>query len=192
MLIEYLKLGLEHILDPNGYDHILFILTLCVMYTYREWRPLLILVTAFTVGHSITLALATMRWVTVSTPLIEALIPLTILISSIFNVASGEQKPNLRIQYILTAVFGLIHGLGFSNFLRSMLGREESLFAPLLFFNVGLEIGQVAVVLFALLAQWTATTYGKLSRKTWILVISFLTGSVAIRLLLERLPAVFE
>jgi len=162
------------------------------MYTHRECKPLLILVTAFTVGHSITLALATMRWVTVSTPLIEALIPLTILISSVFNVATGEHKPNLRVQYILTAVFGLIHGLGFSNFLRSMLGREESLFAPLLFFNVGLEVGQLAVVLFALLAQWTATTYGKLSRKTWILVISFLTGSVAIRLLLERLPAVFE
>src|SRR5262245_8163628 len=146
----YFDLGKDHILDyANGYDHILFVLALCAVYVIGDWKRILILVTAFTVGHSITLALATLNIITVSAAWVEFLIPLTLFTTAISNRFRREEilaPPAVQTNYLLALFFGLIHGLGFSNYLRSLLGRQESIVTPLFAFNVGLEFGQIIIV----------------------------------------------
>jgi hypothetical protein len=195
----YFRLGIEHIADIRGYDHILFIAALTVAYSFVEWRRLLILVTAFTLGHSITLALATVGLVAVNVSLVEFLIPVTILATSLFNIADSRaastEAPNDArgrrhhiILYALAGGFGLIHGLGFSSFLRAVLGGEESIVLPLFAFNVGLEIGQILIVavLFGLGAILLRAF--KMMRRDWLMIVSGATGGIAITLMLERLP----
>ncbi|HZY79670.1 MAG TPA: HupE/UreJ family protein, partial [Cyclobacteriaceae bacterium] len=117
----YLLIGKDHILDKNGYDHILFVIALCALYSVRDWKKVLILVTAFTVGHSITLALAVYRVVSYSSEVIEFLIPVTIFVTAVSNLFRSEDsvaKGNIHVNYIFAAGFGLIHGLGFSTLLR--------------------------------------------------------------------------
>ena len=141
----YLELGFEHLLDLRGYDHILFIAGLCAAYSLTRWRELLVLVTAFTIGHSVSLALATLRLVSVNSSLVEFLIPVTIVATALTNLAglgreglAGQHRVAARpLRYALALGFGLIHGLGFSNFLRIALGDERNLFVPLLSFNIG-------------------------------------------------------
>lgn len=149
----YLRLGFEHISDLKGYDHILFVIALAAVYPLREWKHLLILVTAFTIGHSVTLALSTLGWVNVDADLIETLIPITIFITAALNIAERFAKDpdkalqrDWRMKYALAIGFGLIHGLGFSNYLRAILGGEQSLVLPLFSFNVGLEVGQLVIL----------------------------------------------
>jgi hypothetical protein len=195
----YFRLGIEHIADLRGYDHILFIAALTVAYSLLEWRRLLILVTTFTLGHSITLALATVGVVTVNTALIEFLIPATILVTSVFNIADSgaasvepDSANRARRHHIILCVlaggFGLIHGLGFSTFLRVVLGGEESIVVPLFAFNVGLEIGQILIVavLFGLGALLHRVA--RMARRDWLLIVSGAAGGIAITLLIERLP----
>ena len=148
----FLKLGFKHITDVNGYDHMLFIIALCAAFTVHEWRKVLILITFFTIGHSIALALAVLNIVTVNSNLIELLIPITILLTclhTLVNNAKGEQlnsNPNITLKSIFVLFFGLIHGLGFSNYLRSLLGKTENLVLELFSFNLGLEIGQILIL----------------------------------------------
>lgn len=192
----FLRLGFEHIADVRGYDHILFIVALCAGYEPRHWRKLLILVTAFTVGHSITLALATLRLITINDALVELLIPLTILFTALSNIATSspkadglvEKKGARLIKYILALGFGLIHGMGFSNFLRSLLGGEEGIALPLFAFNVGLEIGQICIVLSVLILTFLVVRLTRMRRHDWILVLSGATAGVALTLMVERLP----
>lgn len=190
----YLQLGLEHILDLAGYDHILFVVALAALYTLAEWRHLLILVTAFTLGHSLTLALATLDIVRVDSDLVEILIPLTILATALLNIGETlwdkhlreedvESKRGWQAKYLLAAGFGLIHGLGFSNFLRAVLGGEESLFLPLFAFNVGLELGQVVILVVVLLFAEFATRTGALARRTWGLIVSVLVVLLTLTIL---------
>ena len=156
----YLRLGFEHISDLNGYDHILFVIALAAVYPLREWKHLLILVTAFTIGHSVTLALSTLGWMNVDADLIETLIPITIFITAALNIferfAKDPEKAvqrDWRFKYGLAIGFGLIHGLGFSNYLRAILGGEQSLVLPLFSFNVGLEIGQLVILVITFVAS---------------------------------------
>jgi hypothetical protein len=155
----YLRLGFEHISDLNGYDHILFVIALAAVYPLREWKHLLVLVTAFTIGHSVTLALSTLGWVNVDADLIETLIPVTIFITAALNIAERFAKDpekalqrDWRAKYALAIGFGLIHGLGFSNYLRAILGSEQSLVLPLFSFNVGLELGQLVILVITFVA----------------------------------------
>ena len=150
----YIRLGFDHILDPNGYDHILFVVALCSIYNWKEWKKVVILVTAFTIGHSLTLALSSLRIVNISSALIETLIPITILITCLYNILKvykGFKNEKVNINYILALFFGLIHGLGFSNFLKPMFNKDESIIGPLLSFNIGVELGQLVIVLGVLL-----------------------------------------
>ncbi len=191
----FFRLGLEHIADIRGYDHILFIGALCVGYELRNWRRLLILVTAFTVGHSITLALATLRLVTVNDALVEFLIPLTIFLTAALNVVSSrpaedngeEGRPWPGLRYFLALGFGLIHGMGFSNFLRSLLGDSEGIALPLFAFNVGLEAGQLLIVLVVLLLTHMMVQLIRMRRHDWMLLLSGATAGVAVTLMVERL-----
>ena len=206
--LVYLRLGFEHIADPRGYDHILFIVALTAMYVPRAWRQVVALVTAFTVGHSITLALATLGLIRIPTDLIEFLIPLTILVTALVNgvelwrnspspSAASEARQDgatpgpqggQGMRYALALGFGLIHGLGFSNFLRAVLGGEASIVWPLFAFNVGLEAGQVLIVAIVLAATALATSLLRIPQRGWVATLSSTAGAMALYLLWERLP----
>jgi hypothetical protein len=195
MFGTYFRLGFEHIADIAGYDHILFVAALCAVYRVRDWRPLLILVTAFTIGHSITLALATLGHISVNQDLIEIAIPITILVTSILNIRDHSDPeephrafdPTHRLKYILALGFGLVHGLGFSSFLRAVLGGEESIIAPLFAFNVGLELGQVMIAFTFLLISFVMVAVVGMNRREWNLVLSGGTAGVSIILIIESL-----
>lgn len=187
----YLKLGIDHIMDLRGYDHILFIITLCSVYKLGEWKRVLILITAFTIGHSVTLALATMKLISVSTGLIEFLIPLTIFLTALFNAvnkSTNVSKLLHTIKYVAALFFGLIHGLGFSNYLRSLLGQENSIWKPLLSFNIGIELGQIIIVCIIMLLTWVVVSLLKAPRREWNLLLAGVGMGVALILMIERVP----
>jgi hydrogenase/urease accessory protein HupE len=180
----YLNEGFHHILDPRGYDHILFVVALCVSYSIKEWKNVAWLVTAFTLGHSLTLALATLKILTFRTDIIEFLIPLTILATCLLNFFQAKKNTKISWQrYGLALGFGWIHGLGFSNFLRSMLGREESIFLPLLTFNLGLEIGQLLIVATILCISGLLTQVFKTNRRDWMVAVSGIVFGVSLTIL---------
>ncbi|GAB3962608.1 HupE/UreJ family protein [Spirosoma harenae] len=189
----YLRLGFDHITDPGGYDHILFVIALCAVYTIQQWRQVLILVTAFTIGHSITLALATLQLIHYQTDLIELLIPVTILITAVSNFffhepkyKSDKQLSTQAWRYALALSFGLIHGMGFSNYLRSLLGRETSIIQPLLAFNIGLEIGQLVIVGVILGFTFFLLDIAKNRQSRWVLIISGIVAGMALSLIINN------
>ena len=146
-LTTYITLGFRHITDPHGADHILFLLALAAIYQVREWRGIVGVVTAFTIGHSLTLALAVTGWLRLPTPLIEFLIPVTIVLTAIENIAVRDRTGSgQRVRYrpVFAAMFGLVHGAGFANYLQSLF--VEHIAVPLFGFNVGIEVGQIAVL----------------------------------------------
>ncbi len=174
MFQAYLELGFDHILDPNGYDHILFVVALSGVYLLRDWKKVLILVTAFTLGHSLTLALSALDVVSINAELVEFLIPVTIILTCLYNILfyTSYREKNVNLNYYLAAGFGLIHGLGFSNYFKAILGKEESIVMPLLAFNIGVELGQVIIVMISLLlGQLLVGVFG-LKQRTWILIVS--------------------
>jgi hypothetical protein len=195
--LTYLRLGMNHIADLRGYDHILFVAALTLAYRPAEWRRLLVLVTAFTVGHSATLALATLGLVHLPSALVEAGIAATILCSSLVAVVLALAAPpgpaapdpatqGQHLRYILAATFGLIHGLGFSTFLRSLLGAEDSLLVPLLAFNIGLEAGQLLIVTLVLLLGAMVERYLRVSRRDWVLMTGSAIAALGASMLLQR------
>jgi hypothetical protein len=187
----YLHLGFWHIADLAGYDHILFISTLCGIYLIKEWKHVLILVTAFTIGHTITLALATLRIVVLPVNLIEFLIPVTIFITSISNIIEKQTDYSKRlhtVKYLTALSFGLIHGLGFSNYLRALLGTERSIVMPLFAFNVGLELGQIMIVFCVLILAYFFIKFLRMPHREWNLVISGAGAGISLILMIERLP----
>jgi len=187
----YFTLGLQHIADLKGYDHILFILILCAVYSLKEWKRVLILVTAFTIGHSLTLALATLDLVRVNGDLIEFLIPLTIFVTALVNVIQRKQKVSALQHYLkygAALFFGLIHGLGFSNYLRSLLGAEKGLVLPLFSFNVGIEVGQILIVVIIMLLTKVVVDILKLPSREWHLLLSGAGMGISLVLMAERLP----
>ena len=186
----YFGLGREHILDYiNGYDHILFVLALCAVYLSRDWKRILILVTAFTIGHSITLALATLQIISIKTQLVEFLIPLTIFVTACSNLFRSEKsidKQNIQINYFFALFFGLIHGMGFSNYLRALLGKSHDILSPLLAFNLGLELGQIIVVTIFLAISYILVDWLKVSRRDWKMVLSSAIAGIALILMKDR------
>jgi hypothetical protein len=185
----YLILGKDHILDlRNGYDHILFVIALCAVYSVRNWRKVLILVTAFTIGHSITLALATFRIVQFNSTVIEFLIPCTIFITAVSNLFRGEasiEKSNIHINYLFAGGFGLIHGLGFSTLLRELLGKSHNIASPLLAFNLGLEFGQIIIVVIFMALTFIIVDLAGVSRRDWKMIISSAVAGIALILIKE-------
>lgn len=188
LFLMYLEEGFKHIADLSGIDHILFIVALSIRYQFADWKKLLILVTAFTIGHSLTLALSVLNLITVSTKWIEFLIPVTIVITALSNIMVTKFvfKSRFPMIYFMASFFGLIHGLGFSNYLKGMLGRGESVLEPLLAFNVGLELGQLAIVLAILLISFIFVQLFKWSRREVLLFVSGGVFAVALQMALER------
>ena len=146
----FLKEGIIHILDLDGLDHFYFIISFCILFSFKDWKKIVGLVTAFTLGHCMTLFLSGLELVTINADTVELLIPITIVLSCINNfyvlLKDKQSKQQLIVTYIILLLFGLIHGLGFSNYIKMMLFSEESIVLPLLGFNVGIELAQLLIV----------------------------------------------
>lgn len=185
----FYDLGTAHILDLKGYDHILFVVALSALYLASDWKKILILITAFTIGHSITLALATLRIISINQDLIEFLIPITIGITALFNLfqREGGSDNKVSINYVFAIFFGLIHGLGFSNYLKSLLGADSSILTQLFAFNVGLEVGQIIIVVAFLILSFLVVDLFGIARRDWKLFISTLILGISIPLALSAI-----
>lgn len=187
--ILYFKIGLNHVLDFNAYDHILFLIALAVVFDNQQWKKLLWLITFFTVGHTITLGLAAYKIINVKLELVEFLIPVTIFITALANVlrvnkaSLGKEKLNL----FFALFFGLVHGLGFSNFFRAMIGKEEDKFLPLLEFALGIEVSQVIIVFGVLFVGTLLKTVANVSKRDWVLVCSSIVIGVVLPMIQERI-----
>ncbi|MCD0490441.1 HupE/UreJ family protein [Pedobacter sp. MC2016-14] len=186
----YFELGWQHILDWQGYDHILFVLVLCCSYTLTDWRKILLLVTAFTIGHSLTLALSVLNFVRVNSAWIEFMIPLTILVTTSLNIIGRKtKKTGSWLKYTLTLFFGLIHGMGFSNYLKSLLGKSTNIATELFAFNIGLEFGQLMIVLISLATSFFLINLIKITQKDWIFFLSSAIFGISFIMSAERLAA---
>ena len=184
----YLELGFRHISDLAGYDHILFLIVLCATYRLNQWRALLVLVTAFTAGHSITLALTSFSVLTIKSEIIEFLIPVTIMATAIHNLflkPTSEIAGHTRA-YWMALFFGFIHGMGFANYFRALLIDESSIFIPLLGFNLGIEFGQLIIVLFIVATAFLFTSKLRTNDRDWNVFISGAGFSLALALALEN------
>lgn len=185
---SWLLIGIEHITDLNGYDHILFLLALCCSYSLSNWKKLLIIISAFTIGHCITLALSVTHFITINSNLVEFLIPITIIITCVVNLLHLYFKigSNMEYNYALTICFGLIHGLGFSTLLKQMLGKEDSIIFPLFSFNIGIELGQIFIVFFAVLIQLFITKVFKLKLQYFTFMVSIIIFIIAMQMAFNR------
>lgn len=184
----YFETGWHHIISYDAADHILFIVALTAIYLVPNYKQVLILVTAFTIGHSLTLALSVYDIIRFNAKLVEFLIPCTILATAIFNffVKSYEPK-SLSVNYFLALFFGLVHGMGFANSIRFMLAKGEHIALPLLSFNLGLEAGQITVVSMILLLSFICVNKFKLQRKWWIWILSSTTIFSALIMIFKRI-----
>jgi len=193
VFLTYLQLGFLHICTPRAADHLTFLLALCAPYVLADWRRVLALVTSFTVGHSLTLALATLGVVAFRPAVVEALIPVTIMATALLNLRGAgrvlpPRAPVLRAApNALALAFGLVHGLGFSNYLRALLGPTSRPVQELLAFNVGVEAGQVLIVTVILLAGAALLRGLRVARRDWLLTTSGAALGVAAVLLLQQL-----
>lgn len=189
MFGEYCKIGWEHIINLGAYDHLLFIMALAAVYTFSDWKQVLVLITAFTIGHSLTLALGVFNVVKFSSSWIEFLIPCTIAATAVANIFQKKFTPkNMRLNYWLALFFGLIHGMAFANGLKNLLGNGSDILLPLLGFNIGVELGQIAVVLCILAIAFVCIRLLKISRREWVLFLSGGAFVSAIIMALERKP----
>lgn len=185
----YLPLGFQHITDIRGYDHILFIIALCAIYRLKDWKKVALLVTAFTIGHSITLGLATLNLINYSTKLIELFIPITIVFTCLINFSHKSASYSLDVEkpsffrYPVALAFGLIHGMGFSNYLRSLLGSEQSIWQSLLAFNIGLELGQLLIVVIVLIISSLVLDVLRVKKHNWNFILSGIILGIALTLI---------
>lgn len=186
----YFEMGWHHIVAWDALDHLLFVLALSAIYLIGNWKQVLVLVTAFTIGHSLTLALSVYDVIRVSDKWVEFLIPCTIVITAVLNLLEKDYEPrSLRLNYFLALFFGLIHGLGFANALRFMLAKDQGIGWSLFGFNTGLEAGQVVVVMAILLAGFLLVNKAGLKRKWWVWGLSVVAFSIAAKMAWERFPA---
>lgn len=185
----YLEIGLRHVLDINAYDHILFLVALTVPYAFKDWKKVLILVSVFTLGHTLALFLSVFEIVTIKASLVEFLIPITILCTAVYNLfTSGKsaKKDSISVTGFITLFFGIIHGLGFSNYFKSILGGSagDKMF-PLLEFALGIEIAQIIVVLVVLVLSFIVQNFFRNSKRDWIIIVSSIIIGVIIPMLIE-------
>jgi HupE / UreJ protein len=189
----YFKLGWDHIIAWDALDHLLFVLALSAIYLIGNWRQVLVLVTAFTIGHSLTLALSVYNIVSITDKWVEFLIPCTIIVTAALNLLEKNYEPkSLRLNYFLALFFGLIHGLGFANYIRFMIARDESMGWSLFGFNIGLEAGQIVVVTGILFLSFLVVTKAGFKRKWWVWILSIVALSIAFKMAWERFPALLS
>ncbi len=179
----YFKIGLSHVLDIDGYDHVLFLIALTVPYAFKDWKRVLLLVTLFTAGHTVALILSVYEVIIIKATLVELLIPLTILVTAafhLFTAGKSGKKESITFVSFVTLFFGVIHGLGFSNYFKTILpGNASDKLLPLLEFAFGIEAAQIIVVIIVLLLSYIVQTFFRFSKRDWTLVMSaFVIGVV--------------
>jgi len=182
----YVKLGFGHVLDWSAYDHVLFLIVLTLGYTFDHWKRILILISLFTLGHTVSLFLASFNVLSVNSRLVEFLIPLTILVTAIFNLftaGKGSRVNKNGVLYAATVFFGLIHGLGFSIYFKHVSGGAK--FVSLIEFALGIELAQIIVVTLIIIIGFLSKTFFRFSKRDWILVVS----SIVIGLVIPMLVA---
>ena len=182
----YTNYGVNHVLNVNGYDHVLFLIVLAIPYLFKDWKRVLLLVSVFTVGHTFSLLLAAYNVVSIEADLVEFLIPVTILIVAIYNVfKAGKKTRKIAVLFISTLFFGLIHGLGFAREFTMLIGKAEQKIIPLLEFALGIEIGQLIVVFLVLFMGLLGQTVFRISKRDWIMVISAIVVGLVIPMLIN-------
>ena len=186
----YSTIGLKHVLDIRAYDHVLFLLALTVPYEFKSWKRILILVSLFTAGHTLALMLSVFNIVTINVTIVEFLIPITILIAALFNIftaGKSSKKDNITFIGVITLFFGIIHGLGFSNYFNSILaGKPTDKLLPLFEFALGIEAAQIIVVIFSMMLAYVIQNFFKFSKRDWILTISAFVVGVVIPMIIEN------
>ena len=185
----YLKLGYEHISNLSGYDHILFLVALCAVYKIQQWKSILVLVTAFTIGHSFTLILVSLDIFNISSSLIKFLIPLTIFITALYNVISVESlKKNTKMgrNYAIALFFGFIHGMDFSNYFKALIIDPSSIMVPLIGFNLGIELGQLLIVFIIVSLSYIFLSVIGIRHRDWNLFISGAAAGMSLISILEN------
>ncbi|ANH59369.1 HupE/UreJ family protein [Dokdonia donghaensis] len=189
----YFKEGLFHVLDWKAYDHILFLIVLTVPYLISNWKKLFTLVTIFTIGHTLTLAMSAYGIIRVNSSLVEVLIPVTILITALYNIfTAGKKNRNLKLGIHLFAAlfFGLIHGLGFSTYFKMMTASSDSKLLPLLEYTLGIESAQIIIVLVVLIVSFIGQSIFRFSQRDWVMVISSIVIGVAIPVFQNALSSI--
>ena len=182
------EFGMNHVLDINAYDHVLFLISLTIPYMFRDWRRVLLLVSLFTLGHTLSLVLAAYGVVRVNTNIVEFLIPITILVMALYNVFTanrGGKKEKVGLLSISAVFFGLIHGLGFADAFKMFAAGASSKIALLLEFALGIELAQVIVVFVVLFLSYIIQTIFRFSRRDWIMVISSIVVGLVIPMILN-------
>ena len=183
----YTNLGLKHVLDFQAYDHVLFLIVLTVFYSFKDWKKIIWLITAFTVGHTLSLALSAYNFLYVKMKIVEFLIPLTIFITAIYNVVSIKKShKSIKVTVFFAFIFGLIHGLGFSSYFKILVDASDDKLLPLLEFAFGIEIAQFIIVSFIIFLSFIVLNIFKRSKRDWILIISSVVIGVVIPMLIER------
>ncbi|GAA4235088.1 HupE/UreJ family protein [Postechiella marina] len=183
--VEY---GINHVLDINAYDHVLFLIVLTIPYIFRDWKRVLLLVSTFTLGHTLSLILAAYGVVKVNGALIEFLIPVTILIVAVFNIftaGKGARKERVGVLFFTTLFFGLVHGLGFAREFQMLLSKNDNKLILLLEFALGIEIAQVIIVFIVLFLGYIIQTVFRFSKRDWIMVVSAIVVGLVIPMLLN-------
>lgn len=171
----------------NALDHQLFILALAAIYLLKDWKQVLVLVTAFTIGHSLTLALTVLNIIRFPSNWVEFLIPCTIIVTAISNLFQKNfTSKTIRINYFLALFFGLIHGMGFANKLRYILAEDQSIGWSLFGFNVGLEAGQIILVIIILAISFLLINILKINRREWVIFVSAGAFALALKMAIER------
>lgn len=185
----YFKIGLDHVLDINGYDHVLFLIALTVPYAFKDWKRVLILVTLFTAGHTLALILSVYEVIIIKAALVEFLIPITILITALFHLfTAGKSSKSESITFVafVTLFFGIIHGLGFSNYFKTILpGSASDKLLPLLEFALGIEAAQIIVVLVVLILSYIVQTFFRFSKRDWTLVMTAFVIGVVVPMIIK-------
>lgn len=185
----YFQIGLKHVLDIHAYDHVLFLIALTVPYTFKDWKRILLLVTVFTVGHTLALVLSVFGIIAVKVNIVEFLIPITILITALYHLfTAGKATKNdgLNLVFFVTLFFGIIHGLGFSNYFNDILGgTATSKLLPLGEFALGIETAQIIVVFVVLVISYIVQTVFRFSKRDWALVMSAFIVGVVIPMIID-------
>lgn len=189
----YVRLGFEHVLDWQAYDHILFLIVLVAAYSFASWKRVLWLVTIFTIGHTLALFLSVFGLVSLSSKWVELLIPITILVTALYNIISARKKEKQRsavILYIATAFFGIIHGLGFSTYFKMIASNTEIKFLPLMEFALGIEAALLIVTISVLILAFIFQNILNITRRDWILVISSIVIGVILPILRDNIHVI--
>jgi hypothetical protein len=185
----YFQIGLKHVLDINAYDHVLFLIALTIPYSFKDWKRILLLVSVFTVGHTLALLLSVFGIIAVKANIVEFLIPITILITALFHLfTAGKASKNesVNLIFFVTLFFGIIHGLGFSNYFKTIIGgTPSSKLIPLLEFALGIEVAQLVVVFIVLIISYIVQTVFRFSKRDWALVMSAFVIGVVIPMIVE-------